>query len=36
MLLDPKKKNGTTRIGYQIAKDGTKQRVAKKSQTVIK
>jgi len=36
MLLDPKKKNSTTRVGYQIAKDGTKQRVAKKSQAVIK
>ncbi len=34
MLIDPKTKKAT-RIGYQISKDGKKERVAKKSNTVI-
>ena len=34
MILDPKTKKAT-RIGYRISKDGKKERVAKKSNTVI-
>jgi large subunit ribosomal protein L24 len=34
MLLDPKTKKAT-RIGHTIDKDGKKQRIAKKSKTVI-
>jgi len=35
MLVDPKKKGTTTKVGYEI-KDGVKNRIARKSQTVIK
>ncbi|OGJ42148.1 50S ribosomal protein L24 [Candidatus Peregrinibacteria bacterium RIFCSPLOWO2_01_FULL_48_20] len=34
MLLDPKTKKAT-RVGYKISKDGKKERIAKKSQTII-
>ncbi len=34
MLLDPKTKKGT-RVGYKVSKDGKKERIAKKSNTVI-
>lgn len=34
MLVDPKTKKAT-RIGYRLTKDGTKERIAKKSNTVI-
>ncbi|MFA6024166.1 MAG: 50S ribosomal protein L24 [Candidatus Gracilibacteria bacterium] len=34
MLLDPKTKKGT-RVGHQISKDGKKERIAKKSKSVI-
>lgn len=34
MFLDPKTKK-PTRVGYQISKDGKKERIAKKSKTVI-
>lgn len=34
MVLDPKTKKAT-RIGYNITKDGKKERIAKKSKTVI-
>ena len=33
-LVDPK--GGVTRIGYEVAKDGKKIRVARKSKTVLK
>ena len=34
MVLDPKTKKGT-RIGYKVAKDGKKDRIAKKSNSVL-
>ncbi len=34
MLIDPKTKKGT-RVGYQVSKEGKKERIAKKSNTVI-
>lgn len=34
MVLDPKTKKGT-RIGYKVTKDGKKERIAKKSNTVL-
>lgn len=34
MVLDPKTKKGT-RIGYKVTKDGKKERIAKKSNSVI-
>lgn len=34
MLVDPKTKKAT-RIGYTITKDGKKERIAKKSKTII-
>ncbi len=34
MLLDPKTKKAT-RVGYRINKDGKKERIAKKSNTLI-
>lgn len=34
MVLDPKTKKAT-RIGYRVTKDGKKERIAKKSKTVI-
>ena len=34
MFLDPKTKK-PTRIGYSVTKDGKKERIAKKSKTVI-
>lgn len=34
MLVDPKTKK-PTRVGYNITKDGKKERIAKKSKTVI-
>lgn len=34
MLIDPKTKKAT-RIGYRLSKDGKKERIAKKSNTVI-
>jgi len=34
MLIDPKSKKAT-RVGYQINKEGKKERIAKKSKTVI-
>lgn len=34
MLIDPKTKKGT-RVGYNITKDGKKERITKKSKTVI-
>lgn len=34
MVLDPKTKKGT-RIGYKVSKDGKKERIAKKSNSVL-
>lgn len=34
MVLDPKTKKGT-RIGYKVTKDGKKERIAKKSNSVL-
>lgn len=34
MLLDPKTKKAS-RVGYQVNKDGKKERVAKKSKTIL-
>lgn len=34
MVLDPKTKKGT-RIGYKVTKDGKKDRIAKKSNSVL-
>ncbi len=34
MLLDPKTKKAT-RVGYRISKEGKKERIAKKSNTII-
>lgn len=34
MVVDPKTKKGT-RVGYRMAKDGKKERIAKKSNTVL-
>lgn len=34
MLLDPKTKKAT-RIGYKVSKDGKKERIAKKSNSVL-
>ncbi len=34
MLLDPKTKKGT-RVGYKVSKDGKKERIAKKSNSVL-
>ena len=34
MVLDPKTKKGT-RIGYKVSKEGKKERIAKKSNSVI-
>lgn len=34
MLVDPKTNKGT-RVGYNFLKDGTKQRIAKKSQEIL-